>query len=82
MAISPDVFKQDAVKLLDEAEKWVDKMLTQYSNVGRTTISTGVPPGFPYGLMEKLLDRYRAVGWRKVHFHSDQRDGDCIIFEI
>lgn len=35
MVISPDVFKQDAVKLLDEAEKWVDKMLTQYSNVGR-----------------------------------------------
>ena len=82
MAISPDVFKQDAVKLLDEAEKCIDKMLTHYSNVGRTTISTSVPPGFPHGLMEQLLDRYRAVGWRKVHFHSDQLDGDYIIFEI
>jgi hypothetical protein len=33
-------------------------------------------------LTEQLLDRYRAVGWRKVHYHSDQRDGNYLIFEM
>lgn len=84
MALSPQQLKQmltsDEVVLADKLERRIDLALSgQDPDREIFTFSHGdvIPPR----VQQEITRRYLAVGWKKVTFTSDQRDGNWIEFE-
>jgi len=79
MAVSPQTKKRATI--LKRVEAKIDSYLKR-GDGGRETIAVSLmPDGFCMELWEELEPKYKAAGWRKAEYVSDQRDGDFLDFE-
>jgi hypothetical protein len=83
MAISPrllnDAFMSE-VKLFEER---IDAQLVQKPLLmGWVNISIDLPHGLTDDHFKVLRPRYLNAGWSDVTKHSDQREGDWIVFKL
>ena len=74
-----DKIEKAARAKLEELEMVIDSSLIQDFSGGSATIDLDQVGGLRTFVIERLLDKYRAQGW-KVGINYDQRDGDFIRF--
>ena len=78
MAIKPEklleTLSRDAQSQMNRLEREIDNYLK--ANFADETIFVPIEEYPNANVAKRIKEKYRAAGWTKAQFHSDQRDGD------
>lgn len=81
MALGPEYLKQKVEASLKEVEEAIDNAIRN-ARPGDTTVYVTPPKNFSPALMPQVRDLYCKLGWQRVDYFGDQRDGDSIIVSM
>jgi hypothetical protein len=81
MAISPKLLNDSFISEVELFEEMIDSQLAQKILPMGGSISVDLPHGLNNDHFKVLKPRYLNAGWSDVTKHSDQRDGDWLVFK-
>jgi hypothetical protein len=80
MAISPNQLKDTFMEEVDYYETKIDAELARLKIGNNLSVSIDTMFGMTGQHFQVLRQRYIDAGWANVTWHSDQRQGDCMVF--
>jgi hypothetical protein len=80
MAISPQSLDFNFQRDVDRFEEIIDRQLVNSKLAKGGGLILDIPPGMNFSHFEILKERYIKVGWTKIEWKSDQREGDWLTF--
>jgi hypothetical protein len=81
MAIKPEELIRNLEVEVNSFEIKIDEYLKSRKILSGQSVSVKAPDGFKSVYVPILKERYINAGWKDVIYHSEQKDGDYVVFK-
>jgi hypothetical protein len=82
MALGPEIFNQRFVESIQSIEQEIDRNLADKTPTSDGYINIYAPRQLDSSNFRIIQHKYLAAGWLSVEYHSDQREGEWMVFKL
>lgn len=82
MALGPEIFNKKFTENIQAIENEIDRRLADKSPTSEGYINIDAPRQLDSSNFRIIQHKYLAAGWLSVEYHSDQREGEWMVFKL